>query len=104
MNYIKNDLKDLRKEIKRVREISKTDESQDKRSEAQCSLVSLKWEFRRKHIFYCLLRGKSYLQIESKVHDGNEVSITDIKTYTKLYEGLSFDEISKEQLKGLNKW
>jgi len=104
MRYIKNDLKDLREKIKATRVISKTDENQDKRSEAQSSLVSLKWEFRRKHIFYCLLRGRSYLQIEPKVHDGNEISISAIKVDTEVYESLSFDEISEEQLKGLNEW
>jgi len=29
-------------------------------------------EFRHKHIAYCLARGRSYEQIESKVHEGNE--------------------------------
>lgn len=31
-------------------------------------------EFRHKHIAYCLARGKTYEQIESKVHDENKLS------------------------------
>lgn len=34
-------------------------------------------EFRRKHIAYCLLRGRTYEQIESKVHDCNKLKQAD---------------------------
>jgi hypothetical protein len=40
-------------------------------------------EFRHKHIAYCLLRGRTYEQIESKVHEGNEPNWDKINAYMK---------------------
>lgn len=37
-------------------------------------LSGAQWEFRSKHIAYCLLRGRTIEQIESKHRDKNEAS------------------------------
>lgn len=34
-------------------------------------------DYRRHHIAYCLLRGRTYEQIEPKVHDQNKISSKD---------------------------
>lgn len=39
--------------------------------------------FRHKHIAYCLLRGKTYEQIENKVHEGNAPDWDKINAYVK---------------------
>lgn len=55
-----------------------------------------KYEFRHKHIMYCLARGKTYEQIEQKTRDGNEPNWSYINCLKKQY---GFDEVEKEKEK-----
>lgn len=41
--------------------------------------------YRHMHIAYCLLRGRSYEQIENKVRDGNEPRWNQIERYMQKY-------------------
>ena len=49
-------------------------------------LASAQWTYRHKHIAYCLLRGKTYEQIESKVREGNEPNQNLITKYIEQYK------------------
>jgi len=76
MLKLKNDLKELAKELRDVK--SKRNESFrngeiGKAGKFQYSVLNLKHEFRHKHIAYCMSRGREYTQIEPKVREGNEV-------------------------------
>jgi hypothetical protein len=101
---IKNDLRDLRIEIteaKRVRKAARTDMDM---SEAATKVRILKHEYRIKHIVYCLLRWRKYLQIERSVRECNEVSIGTVKAALLNYPDLSFEGIPEENFEGLSKW
>ena len=101
---IKNDLRDLRIEIteaKKVRKLARTDFDM---SEAATKVCILKNKYRIRHIVYCLLRWKKYLQIERSVREGNEVSIGTVKAALLKYPDLNFDEIPEEHFEGLSKW
>ena len=102
MNFIKNDLRELREKIREERAISK-DPSQDMAS-AQCNLHRLKGLYRIKHIFYCLMKGRTYKEIEPKVYEGNHIWPNDLKTLCLEYPMFNWDEISKEQLEGMGRW
>jgi hypothetical protein len=79
MEKIKN-FKTLKAEQKemavKIRETkSETKETQKKNEYAgslQYSLLKLRSEYRHKHIAYCLMRGRSYEQIEPKCREGNK--------------------------------
>lgn len=43
------------------------------------------WEFRHRHIAYCLLRNRTMQQIENKVREGNEPSDRLIEKYKEEY-------------------
>ena len=51
--------------------------------EHRCSSDS--WEFRHRHIAYCLLRNRTMKQIENKVREGNEPSDRLIEKYKEEY-------------------
>lgn len=42
-------------------------------------------DYRHIHIAYCLLRGKTYEQVENKVHEGNEPNWALIETIMNQY-------------------
>lgn len=42
-------------------------------------------EWRHKHIAYCMLRGREYHEIESKVRDGNEPDMGEVKRIMSNY-------------------
>lgn len=46
---------------------------------------SLAWEYRHKHITYCLIRGRTMKQIENKNREHNEPSTYEINKYMQLY-------------------
>src|SRR4030043_392970 len=79
MEQIKN-TKSLKEELKvsavEIRELkNETKETQKKGNYAgslQYALFKLSREYRHKHIAYCLMRGRSYEQIERKCREGNE--------------------------------
>jgi len=47
--------------------------------------VHLADNYRHKHIAYCLLRGRTYEQIENKVREGNEPDFTKIEKIMQEY-------------------
>lgn len=101
---IKNDLRDLRIEIteaKKVRKLARTDLDMSKTA---TDVRILKEKYRIKHIVYCLLRWRKYLQIERSVREGNEVSIGTVKAALLEYPELSLDGIPEEHFEGLSKW
>lgn len=56
----------------------------------QFSRISLKKNFRHKHIAYCMLAGKTYKQIEPKCAENNKPDMTRIKEL--------MDEYAKENV------
>lgn len=46
----------------------------------------LSYEFRHKHIAYCMLRGKSYEVIEPKVRQGNEPNMRYVQSLIEEYD------------------
>ena len=61
MNYIKNDLAELKKEIVEAKRIRKLARASGEMSEAHYNVRKLKESFRLKHVVYCLLKGKNHL-------------------------------------------
>lgn len=47
-----------------------------------------KYEFRHQHIAYCLIRGRSYEQVESKVRENNEPNQDYIKQLLEEYPSI----------------
>ena len=54
------------------------------------------YNYRRKHIIYCLLRGRTYEQIEPKVHECNKLSKYDWEKINKAVEE-GRHELAKEK-------
>ena len=51
----------------------------------ECDIKKAKYEYRHQHIVYCLARGRTYEQIESKVREGNEPNQDYIKQLLSEY-------------------
>jgi len=102
--YIKNDLRDLKKEIIEAKKKRKLARTSGDMSEAHYNVFKLKQNFRLKHIAYCLLRGKEYLNIENKVREGNEISVGMLNLALMKYPDLHFSEVSGTQLDGIQSW
>jgi hypothetical protein len=101
---IKNDLRDLRikiTEAKRVRKLARTDWDM---SNTATEVRILKEKYRIRHIVYCLVRWRKYLQIERSVREGNEVSIGTVKAALLEYPDLTLEGIPEEHFEGLSKW
>jgi len=49
-------------------------------------------QYRHMHIAYCLLRGRTYKQIENSVREGNKPSKALINKYLKMYGDMEFNE------------
>jgi hypothetical protein len=47
------------------------------------TIFRLKRVFRHKHILYCLLRGRKYLEIEQKTAEGCQPSLRLLESYLK---------------------
>ena len=52
----------------------------------QWKLLDLKYQWRHKHIAYCLIKGRSLEEIEGKCNEGNEPNLTLVATYKKGFE------------------
>ncbi len=104
MNYIKNDLAELKKEIIEAKRIRKLARTSGDMSEAHYNVRKLKESFRLKHVAYCLLRGKQYLQIENSVRENNGITKGMLNLALIGYPSLHFSEIPEENLEGLSRW
>lgn len=102
--YIKNDLADLKKEIIEAKKKKRAARTSGDMSQYHYEVFKLKQEFRMKHVAYCLLRGKDYLQVENKVREGNELTKGMLNLALLGYPDLHFSEVSGTQLEGLRKW
>ena len=102
--YIKNDLKDLKKEIIEAKKKRKLARTSGDMSEAHYDVFKLKQDFRLKHIAYCLIRGTKYLQVEQSVRENNEITKGMLELALLKYPDLHFSEVPKENLEGLRKW
>jgi len=89
MNIIKQNLKDLSKEIVQLKQERSPNYVGTRiaidYTWASSRLVSARFEFRYKHIAYCLAKGRKYEEIESKVKKGNEPSWNNINHYKEKY-------------------
>ena len=54
----------------------------------ESDIKKAKYEFRHQHIAYCLARGRSYEQIESKVRENNEPNQEYIRELLESYPAL----------------
>lgn len=89
MLKLKNELKELAVEIRQAK---------NQRNEAfrngmetmagtfQYDVLSLKHDYRHKHIAYSLMRGKEYSQVEPKVRKGNEPDMKLVESYIQKEE------------------
>jgi hypothetical protein len=84
---LKSELKLLASELKDDKVTVK--KSQQERLEGagilQYALLKKKKIFRHKHIAYCLMRGRTYEQIESKCREGNEPDQNLIREIQRTY-------------------
>jgi uncharacterized protein YcsI (UPF0317 family) len=84
---LKKELKELAQEIRETKDYARGNKAREAGRGAgyyQCALLFLKRDFRHKHIAYCLMRGKTYEQIE-KPRKGNETDQTLIKEIRDAY-------------------
>lgn len=83
---LKEEQKSLALEIKNNKNnIKEKQRSGNYAGNQQYTLLKQKQEYRHKHIAYCMLRGRSYEQIENKCRKGNEPNFDIIKRYMDEY-------------------
>ena len=81
MKQIKEELKSLAKEIRELKAMRKTEPFGYVRR-----LEPTSWEFRHRHMAYCLLRGTPMERIEPHNREGNEPCQGTYETYMRQYE------------------
>ena len=101
---MKKKLKDLKQELKQLAKLirsTKIEHKEYQRSNQWNEIESTRrtielsqYNFRHKHIAYCMARGRTYEQIEPKVREGNEPN----KTYiTSVLDDLTEMEVVNEK-------
>ena len=88
LQELKKELKTLATEIRKTRTEYKDRQRNGTYSEwvtALRRLKKLQWEFRHKHIAYCLLRGTLYEDIEKTVGDDNQPNWSIIEGVKNVY-------------------
>jgi len=82
----KNELKQLASKIKiNKRTLKETQRSGVYAGELQFKLKLERWQYRHKHIAYCLMRGTKYEQIESKCAENNKPDQELIRSWINEY-------------------
>ena len=83
LKEIKEMLKKEAKEIRTLRHDCKDTQRGIKEGKLvyQEDVASASWKWRHKHIAYCMIRGRSYEEIERKCHEGNEPSFQLVEKY-----------------------
>jgi len=86
---VKEQILKLKDDLKRLAEIIRREKNKrkDYRNGFVPGLDNLRYKARHKHIVYCLLRGKTIDQIESKVRPGNEHSKYYVEQLLKEFQG-----------------
>lgn len=81
---LKNELKKLALEVREAKnkrnECFRSGDIQ-KAGSSQYDVLNIKYEIRHKHIAYCIMRGRSYAQIEPKVREGNEPDMSYVNIF-----------------------
>ncbi len=91
MNLLKNELKAKAAEIRKTRvELKELQRSGQIAGHHQYSLISLKRDYRHRHIAYSMLRGRSYEQIEPKCREDHKPNMDLVKEI--------MDEYAKENV------
>ena len=96
---LKATLKGLASEIKSTKSIFKDNQrknSGDPGYELILSLRDKTYEFRHKHIAYCLFRGKTYDQVEQKCREDNKPNM---KYVEELLSSYNTEEVSDEAIR-----
>ena len=87
------DIKSLKSELKveafKLRETKADIKTKQKAGQyagyKQSELLTLKWNYRHRHIAYSIMRGKSYQQIERKCREDNQPNFDKIKELINEY-------------------
>lgn len=80
MKYqVKSQIKEIHKQLVKAIRKAKSEDYQ---------YIPESWEFRHRHIAYCLMRGRTIKQIEPKVHQGNERSEELVQKFIDQYKDL----------------
>ena len=84
---LKTELKGLAKRIRQNKIVLKNYQREHFGNQGAMgyALRRLQWEYRHKHIAYCLLRGRTIEQIENTHREGNEPNVTLINKYYEEY-------------------
>jgi hypothetical protein len=86
LKKMKEELKTLAGEVRAARQTMKNNQRAGKFDWREPGNVNyLSYSFRLKHVAYCLLRGRTYEQIEPKVREGNELDMGKVE---KIMEGV----------------
>ena len=83
---VKNELKNKAVEIRNLKaQIKEKMRNHDFSGHHQFFLFKLKREYRHRHIAYCLLKGRTYKQIETKCAEDNDPNKNLIEKYKTEY-------------------
>jgi hypothetical protein len=80
MTQKKQELKEMAKEIRELKNSRKGGKTAEELSNINYKIWRLKREYRHSHIAYCLVRGRTYEQIETP-REGNKPDFHLIETY-----------------------
>jgi len=80
---IKEDLKKEAKEIRTLRHDCKNTQRgiREGKSVYQDEVVIASWKWRHKHLAYCMLKGRSYEEIERKCREDNKPNFRMVEKY-----------------------
>ena len=82
-NEVKEELKKEAKEIRSLKHACKNCQRGTHEGDyvSEWKVESASWEWRHKHLAYCMLKGRSYEEIERKCADGNEPNFNLVEKY-----------------------
>lgn len=87
LNELKLELKGLAIKIRNLKRDTKKYQRENFGNHGTIGMMlhNIQWEYRHKHIAYCLLRGRTMEQIEKKTREGNEPDQSHIKLLLEKY-------------------
>ena len=92
------ELKQILKQTSTEIHDTKATRKQDKRPQnvplwaIESKILVLKCFFRTRHIAYCLMRGRTYEQIEPKTAENNKPNMDDVKSIMESYKEIPNNE------------
>jgi hypothetical protein len=88
-NPVKEELKKMAEKLRQIRiDIAETQKKGEYAGYMQSEQRFLKFEFRHRHIAYCMLRGRSYEQIERKFREGHEPDMNYVEKLQEQFKTL----------------